>query len=152
METQHLLSRTSLTITFQQAGNHRLVDDVSTGFFWLEVLQKLQQEIFIFTCKKYHTQSSSLHAALFHVCLFGVASLRMWQHGPRPSLPAEQDPASHQDEASLHPHPPAPLHIHTSTLIWWECYNLEIIVIIFSQSLIVHLNGWKLFPLPPLPS
>jgi hypothetical protein len=39
----------------------------------------------------------------------------------------------------------------TSTLIWWERYNLVIIVIIFSQSLIVHPNGWKLFPLPPLP-
>jgi hypothetical protein len=43
------------------------------AFSWLVVLQKLQQEIFIFIYTKYHTQSSSLHAALFHVGLFGVA-------------------------------------------------------------------------------
>jgi hypothetical protein len=32
-ETQYLLSSSSLTIAFRQAGAHRLVCDVSTGFF-----------------------------------------------------------------------------------------------------------------------
>jgi hypothetical protein len=114
METQVLLSGTSPTITFHS--NKQATTTWSTmfqqAFFWLVVPNKLQQDILIFISTKSNTQSSLPPAALFHVCLFGVASLGMWQHGPRPSLPAEQDPASRQDEATLHPHPPAPLHPH----------------------------------------
>jgi hypothetical protein len=48
-ETQRLHSGTSLTIAFQQAGKHCLVNDVSTGFFPVirsVVCKKLQQDIF----------------------------------------------------------------------------------------------------------
>jgi hypothetical protein len=69
--TQRLHGRTSLTITFQQAGKHCLVGDVSTSIFRPESPKSFNKVFFSYA--QYHTQGGLLPFALFHLCMSGAA-------------------------------------------------------------------------------
>jgi hypothetical protein len=67
-----------------------------------------------------------------------------------PPGPAGVWPASGARSLAIRAWPPNPSSSRsdvflTFMLIWWVRYSTDIILIIFSQSLIAHPGGWKLF-------
>ncbi len=148
-ETQRLLSGTSLKLAFRQTGAQCaqcLARDVSTGTFQLIVPLKFRKAIFDHFHNVFLTPGGLPPVVLLHPGLCGADF-------PAKSPPglAGVWPASGARSNATHAWPPSPSSSHsdvflTSMLIWWTRYNIVIILIIFSPSLIAHPNGWKLFP------
>jgi hypothetical protein len=141
IESPRLLGRTSLTIAFHKKATSNLVGDVSTGVFRPVVPKRIIQEQF------FHLHNISLHRGWLASCRL-VSSRYVWL-GLARDVAAWTKTCLHCQQSKIQHHTKTrPLnipvtqhcfaHIHID---WWGLYNLVIIVIIFSQSLIEHPNG-----------
>jgi hypothetical protein len=144
LETQRLLSSTSLKLAFRQTGAQRLAGDVSTGTFCPIVPLKFRKAIFDHFHNFAHPgRLASRRIISSRFVWRGLSSDRM---GPRVSgLP----------EGKIHRHTclaPQPIstpqqcfsHLHVD---WVDPLQSVIILIVLSPSLIIHPNKEKLFPL-----
>jgi hypothetical protein len=108
-------------------------EHVSTGVFQPVVPKKFQQDIIL------NLHNISHPGLLASHCL--VSSRYVWCGLAQDVEAAEQDPVPLQKKVSPHPHPPAPLLPHPHRFGG----TITIIVIVSSQLLIIHPNGWKPF-------
>ncbi len=103
------------------------------------------EKIFFHIFIKLLTPGGLPPVTLFHLGLCGVDYPATSLPGPRSVWPTSKARSTATNAWSPSPSPSRSDVFLTSMLIWWACYNIVIILIIYSQLLITHPSGWKLF-------